>query len=63
MKDRILFVDPRFVARNQRPAVKNPSPRQLEVRWANRAQRATVLQTEGVWHAKVTSRGIRQQMN
>ena len=63
MQGNTLFIDPRFATRTNQPAAKNPSPRQLAARWAHRAQRATEIQTKGVWHSKVTSRGIWQQMN
>jgi hypothetical protein len=49
------FVDPRFVRNQTAPNTptqrRNPKPAQLVALWSNRAQKATQLQTVGVYHA------------
>lgn len=48
------FCDPRFTRQETAQATttprRNPSPKQLATLWANRAQKASELQTTGVYH-------------
>ena len=44
------FIHPRFAKAVPKPEPKKLSPEQLRVLWAYRAQKATELQTKGVWH-------------